>query len=374
MRYYIFHLFILLYSTLSLGQTVDDLQEYLDNVDKVEPVYSMQSEFLVPDESLLNSDAYQIRYYQKLKEILFEGLPNSYDTRFLSLPSFHEEEVLLLRNDTLYYNTVNIKIWHVHYNEILDNKPELDTVDEKIKLEKHIGKLSNNDAELLKKLYRAVLSKARYRIFSPEEMNRLVVGNDGTSYNFSISNYEQKDGSTWSPKKDSKMYRLVEIHKKLIQTLKESRENNQILLKEKLQNKIKTLIDEVNLSEFEFEKNTVRKVKDTIVSHLNKNFPTKRLAESMEFDYVADDFIFTIENGKIVSVNFQEVDYEGYSEKELIEIKSQENKLLNEYKKALSNLDLRYLNLELNLKIYIDLTYDDTDYILKEFIFKINKM
>lgn len=332
-------------------------------LDDFEEVYGYQSDFLVPSESLLHSAPYRIKYYKKLKEILFAGLPEYIDIQYLSKPSFDTERVLVIRKGKIYYNIAKQSIWGTYYKEISDRTDTVKVGLNKIEVDRFITKISKEDAELINKLYRLALSKARFRIFTPDELKRLVIGTDGTSHSFSISNNGTKEGTTWSPNPDSRMFRLVEIHKDLIEVVKRTTSNSEIVLPNKLERNIKRLIDEINLSDLDFEKETINTIKDTIVSHLNNNLPIKELID--DGYYVPDDLIFTIRNGEIKKVKEQEVYYDrDYSKFRNWFNNLIERKVNKHYKKALKDLDLRYLNLELDLKVYIDFKLDKETLIL----------
>ncbi len=340
----------------------DESEDFLDNY---ELIHSMQSDFLVPSESLLNSEPYSIKYNQKIKETLFKGLPDYFDIQYFSTPSFDTERVLVIYKEQIYYNLAQKSIWATYYEEIIDETDTIKIETDEIKVNRYQNKISEEDAELVNKLYRAAISKARFRVFSPDELNRLLVGNDGTTYSFSIFNNGIKEGTTWSPNEDSKMFRLVEIHKDIIDVVMRSSTNSEIVLPNKLEKDIKKLIDEINLSDLDFEKETINTIKDTIVGHLNKNLPIKELIND-GYTYVENDLIFTISKGKIKKVKEQEP----YYDNDYSKFRNWFNNLIDKdvtkhYKRALKNLDLSYLNLELDLNVYIDFMLDKKEYILK---------
>jgi hypothetical protein len=352
---------------ISFSSTFAQIDNQLENEknNNFEEVYGFQSDFLVPTESLLHSEPYSINYNKKLKEILFEGLPDYFDIQYFSTPSFDTERVLVIRKGKIFYNIAKQSIWGTFYEEITDITDTVKIETDKIEVDRFTNKISDEDAELLNKLYRLAISKARYLIFTPDELNRLVIGNDGTSHSFSIFNNGIKEGTTWSPKTDSRMFRLVEIHKDLIKVVKRTTSNSEIVLPNKLEEDIKKLIDEINLSDLDFEKETINTIKDTIVSHLNKNLPIKKLIDD-GYDYVADDLIFTISNGKIKNVKEQEPYYDrDYSKFRNWFNNFFDKKVGKHYKRALKNLDLTYLNLELDLKVYIDFILDKDNFTLK---------
>lgn len=90
-----------------------DLSKLLDK----KQVSEDYEDFLEPMESVLISDNFEIGYFIKLKNILFKGLPNNYDTRYLVRPSFQPEEVLLIYNKDIYYNVADKNIWKEFYIE-----------------------------------------------------------------------------------------------------------------------------------------------------------------------------------------------------------------------------------------------------------------
>lgn len=319
-----------------------------------EEIHGFQSDFLVPTKSLLNSDSYAVKYNQKIKEILFNGLPEHFDIQYFSTPSFDTERVLVIHKRRIFLNIAKQSIWGTFYKEISDKTNRVKIKNRVIEIDRYTNKISNDDAELLNKLYRLAISKVRYLIFTPDELKRLVIGNDGTSYSFSIFNNGKKEGTTWSPEPGSRMYRLVEIHKNLIQIIKKTTQNTEIVLTNKLEKDIKTLIDEISLSDLNFEKETISTIKDTIVSHLNKHLPIQKLIDD-GYNYIADDLIFTISNGKIKKVKPQETYYDtDYSKFRNWFNNLFDKKVNKHYKRALKQLDLTYLNLELNQKVYID--------------------
>lgn len=357
MKKLIFILFLLLLSLTTKAQTEDSYELQKE-------IFDRQSDYLVPAQSLLNSDLYEIKYNRKIKEILFNGLPEYIDIQYFVTPSFEAERVLIIRKNKIYYHQAGKSIWSNYYQEINNKSNKLEKA-VTIKVKKYKSNINEDDVKLIEKLYSAVLTKARHRIFTENELNNLIGGNDGSTYSFSLSNSGIKEGTTWSPDKNSKMYRLVEINNELINAVKLA--NETIELSVSLKNRIKKLIDETNLSDYNFEKNTISKIKDTIINHLNKNLDFKKLI-NMKNVSVSDDFIYTIKKGKIKRIKLQKT----YHDRDLGKFSNWFNNLFEknaskEYKKALKNLDLSYLNLELNLKVYIDLTFDNKLVLLEQY-------
>lgn len=361
MKNIIFLAFIISYSS-TLAQ-IDNEAE--NNYIEFKEVYGFQSDFLVPTQSLLNSRPYKIKYTKKIKDILFSGLPDYFDIQYFSTPTFDTERVLVIYKNEIFYNNAKQSIWETFYKEITDTTDTFKIETNRIEVERFTNKISDKDSALLNKLYRLAISNARFLIFTPDELDRLVIGSDGTTHSFSIFNNGIKEGSTWSPDKDSRMFRLVEIHKDLITIVKRTKSNSEIVLQDKLVEDIKKLIDEINLPDLDFEKQTISTIKDTIVNHLNKNLPIKKLIYN-GYNYVADDLIFTIKNGKIKKVKEQEPYYDSdYSKFRNWFNNLFDKKVCKHYKSALKNLDLTYLNLELDLKVYIDFILDKENFTLK---------
>ena len=333
-------------------------------IESEKEVFANQSDYLVPAESLLNSYPYRIKYMEKVKEILFNELPEYFDIQYFVTPSFETERVLIIRKNKIIYHKAKQSIWKNYYKEFTEKSVK--SKKNKIAVEKYNCRINNDDNKLIKKLYRTVLSKARFRIFTENELQNLVIGNDGTTYSFTLFDYGATEGKTWSPKKDSKMYRLVEINNDLIKIVKNTSENDTIVLSSNIKKRIKKIIDEISLSDYDFENQTLKKIKDTIISHLNKNVNFEKLIK-MKYVSVGDDFIYTIKNGKIKNIKLQEV----YYDRDYGKFRNWFNNLFDknaskEYENALKNLDLRYLNLELDLKVYLDLTYDNKTKMLVE--------
>jgi hypothetical protein len=181
-----FKLFILCSFIISSTQIFSQ-----SNLDELEPV-----------ESIFNIYDYQFEYYSNVRKILFNGLDDNPEIRYLVMPSFSPENVLLIehnRDENKYYLIHNIcetMIW---------SNPKW----EKVKVKHYQKEISSDYVSLLMELFKAAIKKQKF----PED---LIFGCDGEDYYFSVRDYGQKTGKTWSPSSQSKMGRLVAIGNKLI--------------------------------------------------------------------------------------------------------------------------------------------------------------
>ena len=153
---------------------------------------------------------FEFEYYSKVKKVLFTGLSDSPEIRFQVFPSFSSEYVLDIefnQEDNTYY-----LVYHIAETSIWDT-------DNWGTIEVNSTKkpISKEAAELVKRLFEKAILKTHY----PE---RPRMGNDGTTYYFSVKEYGQRTGKVWSPSKGTKMSKLVavgQILKKLSMDSKE---------------------------------------------------------------------------------------------------------------------------------------------------------
>ncbi len=218
----------------------------VDKLNSIEFVQSNTSEFLVPPVSILNNSHFRVNYQKKIREILLDGIAEHFDIKYVSMPSFELENALVISDRDIYYNITKEHIWGTYYKELVDTTGKVRLKRKKVKVEKYRNKISKKDAILLKKLYRSAISKTRYLVYTPEQLKWIESGLDGTNYSFSLKNNGKMEGTTWSPKKGSKMFRLVEIHKSLIQVLLDSKQKSEIVLPNDLITKINNLILDIN--------------------------------------------------------------------------------------------------------------------------------
>jgi len=187
-----------------------------------------QSDHLEPVDGILNSYDFEFEYHTKIREILFDGLTDTPNIRFLTLPSFSPTYVLDIDKDNetkkyyLIYHKCKTSIW---YN---DNW-------RKIKVDKYKSELTNKSAELMIKLFKTAINQTKY-------YENELLGFDGTDYYFSVFDKGIKTGTVWSPNKKTRMGKLVEIGNHLIELVKQ--EKFKVDFNENLTSRIENLITE----------------------------------------------------------------------------------------------------------------------------------
>jgi hypothetical protein len=188
-----------------------------------------QSDHLEPANSVFNILDCQFEYYSQVRNILFKGLDDNPEFRFLVMPSFSPENVLNIRQDHdtkkyfISYHIGNKSIWYS------DNK-------EKIKVIKREKEMSKESVELIKELYRIVINKTAF-------IEKDYVGLDGVTYYFSINDHGQKTGITWSPTEGTIMAELVLIGNELIKMTEEK--ESLVSINSDLKSRIENLITKI---------------------------------------------------------------------------------------------------------------------------------
>jgi hypothetical protein len=167
-----------------------------------------QDDHLKPVNGIFSDLDFQFDYYSSVRRILFAGFSDNPEIRIVIIPSFITESALDIEQDKqtekyfLLYNKANPSIWYSHGRK----KINIDSV--RIEIE-------YNSFLLIKKLLTKAIDQVRY------QSDSLYAGGfDGTSYYFSVRDKGQRTGTTWSPVAGSKMSKLVEITKQLIQLMK----------------------------------------------------------------------------------------------------------------------------------------------------------
>ena len=156
-----------------------------------------QSDHLEPTIGVFDSSNSQLEYYGKVKKILFQGLNYNPTIRFLIIPSFSPESVLEIAFDRttkkmyLVYQVCDKNIW---YNKNRDST----NVTRKRK------EISGESVELINKLFETAIEGVEFQ-------KERFLGCDGERYFFSANKFGLKTGMTWSPNKETKMRRLVDI-------------------------------------------------------------------------------------------------------------------------------------------------------------------
>ena len=182
---------------------------------------------LEPVRSIFDIYDFQFEYYSKVRNILFEGLTDNSEIRYLVMPSFSGENVLDISKDQK-----NFKYFiHHHIAEQSIWYSQNDEKEVKVKVKKIKKEISERDVELIKLLFQKAVSTSRYP-------DKKTYGLDGTTYYFFTS---RKSGAIWSPDSGSKMSRLVEIGYDIIDFSKNDSQN----LSEEIVRKIELLIKEL---------------------------------------------------------------------------------------------------------------------------------
>jgi hypothetical protein len=134
--------------------------------------------------------------------VLYQGLTDYPEIRFLVMPSFVPEQVLDIEYDR--ENEKHYIVYHVGKDMIWDNENW-----QKVKVFKYRKEITKNSAEVVKFLFKNAISHTKYSEFE--------WGLDGANYYFTVSDTGQKSGMVWSPDDGTKMRRLVNIGYDLIE-------------------------------------------------------------------------------------------------------------------------------------------------------------
>ena len=189
-----------------------------------------QSDHLESSNSIFDIYDFQFEYYSYVRNILFDGMTDMPEIRFLALPSFSPEYVVSIEKDEdenhyLVYHIGKESIW---YSEKKD----------KIKVEKVKREIGSESAALIKELFIEALKDTR----QVEGMNQ---GLDGVNYFFSVSDWGPKTGTIWSPDDGTNMRELVNIGNELISIIKKSPKGEQINFQPAYITRIKKLIERI---------------------------------------------------------------------------------------------------------------------------------
>jgi hypothetical protein len=185
---------------------------------------AQKEDHLVPVEWGFSMYESQYEHYANVRSILFKGLKEYPEARFLVIPSFETEYVWQVEYDFLSRKSVIVvKMAKVR---IEDSKKK-----SKIKVETWRNSLSGSDVNLIVSLFSQAIAGVKY----PEVRSVMNYDNtdlyeptsfrlfSGVKYYFSYSDHfpmEQRTGVTWSPDKATEMGRLVDIATKLTEWAK----------------------------------------------------------------------------------------------------------------------------------------------------------
>ena len=183
---------------------------------------------LEPANSIFDIYDFRFEYYSKVRKVLFDGLSDRPEIRFLTIPSFITERVLQVdydENNDKYYITYHICENSIWYNQY-EKKPKQITV------KKHKKEIEKQSVELIKSLYKEAIFQTKFQ-------KKDWVGLDGANYYFYT---EGNTGTIWSPSDNTKMAQLVEISNELIRKTTENNNDTIIVFDNDFQEKIKNLI------------------------------------------------------------------------------------------------------------------------------------
>lgn len=184
----------------------------------------------------------QFEYHSRVRNVLFNGLTELPEVRFLVIPSFTPENVLIIdydRNIDKYYLIYHICEQNIWYN------PKW----EEVKINKYRKEIDHKSVKLIKSLFDIATSQVKYadmnKIIYPDGSMKVVVGVDGTNYFFSVFLNElgMRSGAVWSPDKGSKMDKLVKIGESLVTLTKSEKER--VSIDTELQKSIENLVNEL---------------------------------------------------------------------------------------------------------------------------------
>ncbi|AGC77796.1 hypothetical protein LX97_02024 [Nonlabens dokdonensis] len=185
-----------------------------------------QNDHLEPVKSIFDEYDFRFVYHSDIRKILMNGMSDAPEVRFLIIPSFATEEVVAIeKEDENYYiihHRMTKSIWYTDENK------------EDIKVQKTKVRISKFDAQLYIDLFKAAMSKRKY----PHKMN---FGTDGNNYYFSVYDSPLKTGTTWSPRKGTKMKELVDIGNSLIKLALQSEKGKIAQLNDETKLKINQL-------------------------------------------------------------------------------------------------------------------------------------
>lgn len=169
-----------------------------------------QTDHLEPVNSIFDIYDFEFEYYSNVRNVLFNGLTDKPEVRFLIMPSFTPENVLDIEHDEK--NGKYYLVYHICERMVWGNKNL-----KGINVNKYKREVSVVSARLIMILFETAIQKVEY----PKEND---MGLDGVNYYFTIRNLGQKSGTIWAPSESSKMGRLVKIGYELINLTKNDNE------------------------------------------------------------------------------------------------------------------------------------------------------
>lgn len=160
---------------------------------------------LTPGNDIYSISDRQFDYYSNIRKILFNGLSDRPEIRFIVMPSFTPKNVLDIQKDNKDGNFY--LIYRICEKMIDSNKNN-----EEVKVKEYKTEIDSASVQLIKSLFLKAIKQTKY----PENE---IDGRDGINYHFFAWDYGLKTGMIWSPQ-TPKMRQLVEIGKTLINLAK----------------------------------------------------------------------------------------------------------------------------------------------------------
>lgn len=190
-----------------------------------------ENDHLEPIGSVWELFDYQFEYYPRVRKVLYEGLTDKPEIRFLVISSFTPENVLDIQQDRenwkyfLIYHIVEKPIWN---NENWEN----------VEVKEYKVEIDGKSVERIKGLFLKAILQTKYK-------SEIEKGIDGENYHFFAWDYGVKSGEIWSPSEGMKprMTKLVEIGNDLIELAKTGKEK--VSFDKKFINKIERLMKEL---------------------------------------------------------------------------------------------------------------------------------
>ena len=189
-----------------------------------------KEDHLEPVASIFDISNIKFEYYSKVRKVLFNGLSDTPEIRFLVIPSFSPENVLDIefdRDNNKYYI-----VYHICEKKIWYNKKWY-----KVKVKKYKKEIDKESVKLIKSLFEKAIARTKFT------ENETLVFTDGTQYYFSVNKFGLKSGTVWSPSDGTKMRKLVDIGTELIKLAKS--ENEVVKINKDLRRKIENLMEEL---------------------------------------------------------------------------------------------------------------------------------
>lgn len=228
---------------------------------------------LKPNNSVFELYKHQSDYYSKIKTKLFESLKDNQVVQLVVKPSFSSEYVFQIekKNDS-FFAKVNIASENIWYSKDFES----------IEVKSYTSTIGKKDVDLLSKVYLKMIEKVHY----PVEIEN-IIGADGVTYNFSVSNLGLKSGTIWSPN-DSINKTIIEISEKLIENIKSK--ESVVSLREEDRTRLENCYNELNrtpdLNSYNLMvkmKKLIEQYKPPYLSKLSKNHTTQ--TENLLFDF-----------------------------------------------------------------------------------------